>query len=220
MTRAGLQCAQMLCALGLGLSLGVIYDLYRIFIKKGHGKAWCRLGDLLWWIVALGWTFLLLVRISWAEMRIPIVVAVFLGIAVYLYYFSPVLSQVYKKSAAVLKSIFKRLLNIVVKVISLLFAPAVFLSGLLYKIIFRLYRTVAGIFLGFYRLLRKLFGKGRQKRQLRLAEKKRRREDGESAEKANQKKSKRRKKPKKKQKTTKNNKIKKRKTGKNLIEKQ
>lgn len=133
MTRAGLQCAQLLCALGLGLSLGVIYDMYRIFIKKNHGKAWCWLGDFIWWLVALVWSFYLLVKISWAELRIPIVGAVFLGIVTYLYYFSPVLSDIYKKIASLLVGFIKRLFKIIIRLLGMIFSPIVLLTGIVYR---------------------------------------------------------------------------------------
>lgn len=145
MTRAGLQCAQLLCALGLGLSLGIIYDIYRIFIKKNHGKVWCWLGDFLWWLIALSWSFFLLLKISWAELRIPIVAAVFIGIVVYLYYFSPVLADVYKKFAAFLVRLVKRLYRIIVRLLSIIFSPVVFVTGLAYKIIAWLCRRLLGI---------------------------------------------------------------------------
>lgn len=145
MTRAGLQCAQMLCALGLGLSLGIIYDIYRIFIKKNHGKVWCWLGDFFWWLIALTWSFFLLLKISWAELRIPIVAAVFIGIVVYLYYFSPVLAELYRKFAAFLVRFVKRLYHILVRLLGIIFSPLVFITGLVYKIIAWFCRRFLGI---------------------------------------------------------------------------
>ena len=171
MTRAGLQCAQMLCALGLGLSLGIIYDFYRIFLKKNHGALWCWLGDFLWWAVALGWTFWLLIRISWAELRIPIVLAVFLGIVVYLYYFSPVLSEVYKKSAGLLKKICRRCWNIAVKIVAAVFSPLVLLSSFIYKILVGLLAVFCKIFGGMLGFGKKFYNKKSVKKKVRRAAK-------------------------------------------------
>ena len=167
MTRAGLQCAQMLCALGLGLSLGVIYDFYRIFLKKNHGARWCWLGDFLWWALALVWTFFLLVRISWAELRLPVVLAVFGGIIVYLYYFSPVLREIYQKAAHLLKKFCLAFWAFAAKIIRLIFAPIVFISSLLYKIVGGLlwfFRKMGGELLGFGKKTKSRKAAKRQKR--------------------------------------------------------
>lgn len=134
MTRAALQCAQMLCALGLGLSLGMFYDIYRIFIKKQHGRAWCWFGDLIWWLSALAWSFWVLVKISWADLRIPIIIAVFAGILVYLYYFSPALSHVYKRTAEITVKIIKKLFSVIIRILSIIFFPLVFITGGIYRI--------------------------------------------------------------------------------------
>ncbi len=134
MTRAGLQGAQILCALGLGLSLGVLYDFYRTFLKKNRKGLWCWLGDFLWWLAALMWTFFLLVKISWAELRIPVVAAVFGGIAVYLYYFSPVLRPLYRKGVRCLGRVLNGLRRLIVRIVSCLFAPLIFFTGGIYRI--------------------------------------------------------------------------------------
>lgn len=134
MTRAGLQGAQILCALGLGLSLGVLYDFYRTFLKKNRKGLWCWLGDFLWWLAALAWTFFLLVKISWAELRIPVVSAVFGGIVVYLYYFSPVLRPLYRKGGRWLGRALNSLRRLTVGIVSFLFAPLVAFIGGIYRL--------------------------------------------------------------------------------------
>lgn len=165
MTRAGLQCAQLLCALGLGLSLGIIYDIYRIFIKKNHGKAWCWLGDFLWWLIALTWSFFLLLKISWAELRIPIVAAVFVGIVLYLYYFSPVLADFYKRFAKLLVRFIKGVYRFIVRLLGIIFSPVVFVTGLVYKLVAGLCRGLLGIGHGVSKLGGKAKRRGRRKAQ-------------------------------------------------------
>lgn len=168
MTRVGLQFAQMLCAFGLGLSLGIIYDIYRLFIKKNRGGIWCLFGDLLWWLAALVWTFFLLVKISWAELRIPVILAVFLGIIIYLYYFSPVLSDVYKKFFWLLKKIFKTLFDLLIKIIGIIFAPLVWISSILYNI----YNFLKKILLKIFSVFDKRITNKKAKRKIKKANKK------------------------------------------------
>ena len=184
MSSAALQCAQMLCALGLGLSLGMFYDIYRIFIKKQRSKAWCWFGDLAWWLLALVWSFGILVKISWADLRIPIIITVFAGIFVYLYYFSPVLSDLYKKVVNLAVKTIKRIFSIFIRILSIIFSPLVFVTGLAYKIVYGIISLIKKIGKSFKGKSNKTYHKKKSKHQAKKQAKKQKKSEKQRVEKS------------------------------------
>ena len=80
MDRAELQAIQLAAALGLGLGLGFFYDVYRVWFRQLRGRFWPALGDIVWWLVALGLAFVGLYHINGAELRLPVLVLTAAGV--------------------------------------------------------------------------------------------------------------------------------------------
>ncbi len=91
MDRAELQAIQLAAALGLGLGLGFFYDVYRVWFRQLRGRFWPALGDIVWWLVALGLAFVGLYHINGAELRLPVLVLAAAGVCLYMGLLSPLL---------------------------------------------------------------------------------------------------------------------------------
>lgn len=63
-----------------GITLGLLYDLYRSVRRWGRwGTAWTALGDLLYWLLATSITFLVLVLCNDGELRAYVFIALAVG---------------------------------------------------------------------------------------------------------------------------------------------
>ena len=91
MDRAELQAVQLALAFGLGLGLGFFYDFYRVWFRQLKGRLWPALGDIAWWLAALGLAFGGLYHINGAQLRLPVLLLAAAGVCLYLGFFSPVL---------------------------------------------------------------------------------------------------------------------------------
>lgn len=70
--------------LSSGCLMGMILDLYRILSRRFRFKGWVvSLVDLLYWTVAAGLVFSLLMWSNWGELRFYIFVAILAGWAIY-----------------------------------------------------------------------------------------------------------------------------------------
>ena len=132
---ASIQAAQSLCTFLLGVSIGLAYDIYRLLLPVKPRQKRRLLYDSLWWLLITLWTFIGLYKITWAELRFTILIFLLFGIAVYLYYFSPVM----KKFLSIIINIIKRLFDIIFRLLARIFTiliwPIVWLSGCIYKIL-------------------------------------------------------------------------------------
>lgn len=95
MDRAELQALQLAWSLGLGLGLGFLYDVYRVWfrrLKNDAGSRWlAAAGDIGWWLTALILAAAGLYRINGLELRLPILALAAAGVCVYMGFLSPVL---------------------------------------------------------------------------------------------------------------------------------
>ena len=177
MDRASLQAAQILCAFGLGLTLGLFYDFYRIWLRKGRKKMAAAVGDVLWWTFALLWAFFWLLQINWAELRIPVVLMVFLGLGLYIFCFSPIFlplfNWIWQGIAAILRFLGQTLLQ----ALQLLFAPVVICSGFCYRLFYRAERGTGWLVQKSIHSSQKMKRKVNQKAKEKAAAKKKRREE-------------------------------------------
>ena len=181
MDRASLQAAQILCAFGLGLTLGLFYDFYRIWLRKGRKKVAAAVGDVLWWIFALLWAFFWLLQINWAELRIPVVLMVFLGLGLYIFCFSPIFLPLFTKMWQGVAAILRFLGQTLVQALQLFFAPVVFCSGLCYRLFYRAERGTGWLVQKSVHGSQKMKRKASQKAREKAAAKKKRREEKKAA---------------------------------------
>lgn len=131
---ASVQAAQTLCAFLLGASIGLGYDIYRLLLPKKPGKKSRLFFDSLWWLAVTVWTLFWLYRITWGELRFTVFFFLLLGIAVYLYYFSPVIKKLLAFMFNIIKVILSFILRLATKIFLILTWPLVWLSGFFYRI--------------------------------------------------------------------------------------
>ncbi len=72
-----------------GLTLGLLFDLYRLWRRATRPeKAATALSDLLFWVVATPVTYVYLLMGNWAELRFYVFLGLFLGLFLYFTVFS------------------------------------------------------------------------------------------------------------------------------------
>lgn len=92
--RSEMQAVQLGLALNLGVVLGLWYDMYRVWFRHCRGRIWRGVGDILWWVAALGLSVVALYHINGVELRLPVLLLVVAGLCLYMGLLSPVLFPV------------------------------------------------------------------------------------------------------------------------------
>ncbi len=82
MDRAEFQAVQLVLAFALGIALGVFYDVYRVWFRGAHRRAAKGLGDIIWWLLALGLAAGAFYRINSLSLRAAPLALALLGVAV------------------------------------------------------------------------------------------------------------------------------------------
>ncbi|NLJ85669.1 MAG: spore cortex biosynthesis protein YabQ [Firmicutes bacterium] len=97
-----------------GLSLGLLFDLYRLWRRAIRpAKAITSLSDMLFWVVATPVTYFYLLVGNWAELRFYVLLGLFLGLLLYFGVFSVVvlnlLSSLWYYTVALIGGFFQSL---------------------------------------------------------------------------------------------------------------
>ena len=72
-----------------GLSLGLLFDLYRLWRRAtGPRRAVTALSDILFWVIATPLTYFYLLVGNWAELRYYVILGLLLGLFLYFSVFS------------------------------------------------------------------------------------------------------------------------------------
>lgn len=72
-----------------GLSLGLLFDLYRLWRRAiGPKKAVTALSDIVFWVIATPLTYIYLLMGNWGELRLYVVLGLLLGLFLYFTVFS------------------------------------------------------------------------------------------------------------------------------------
>ena len=145
MSRAAVQILQFLAAIGIGFCLGLLYDFYRVWLRRGVGRLVTAIGDALFTCVALGGTFWVLLWLNKAEVRFYILLAIAVGAIIYLKVCSPVVLPFLQKLFHGISRVAKALFKIAAKILTALFMPFVWLSALLYRVCYFLFSLFAKI---------------------------------------------------------------------------
>lgn len=142
MDRAELQAVQLALAFGLGLGLGFFYDFYRVWFRQLKGRLWPALGDIVWWLAALGLAFAGLYHINGAQLRLPVLLLAAAGVCLYLGFFSPVLFPLLRRLLLGLWRLLRWLLGCFARAVALLLSPLVWLVELAFRLLWLLQRLL------------------------------------------------------------------------------
>lgn len=166
MDRAELQAMQLALALGLGVGLGFFYDIYRVWFRQLRGRFWPALGDIAWWLAALGLAFGGLYHINGAELRLPVLALVAGGVCLYLGLLSPLLFGVLCKLLLGLWRLLVWLSGCFAGALALLLSPLVWLVEIFFRVIIliwhlltQIYHSMTGLLAWLSRPWRRLAGK-------------------------------------------------------------
>ena len=142
MDRAELQAVQLALAFGLGLGLGFFYDFYRVWFRQLKGRLWPALGDIVWWLAALGLAFGGLYHINGAQLRLPVLLLAAAGVCLYLGFFSPVLFPLLRRLLLGLWRLLRWLFGCFAGAVALLLSPLVWLVELGFRLLWLLQRLL------------------------------------------------------------------------------
>ena len=142
MDRAELQAVQLALAFGLGLGLGFFYDFYRVWFRQLKGRLWPALGDIVWWLAALGLAFGGLYHINGAQLRLPVLLLAAAGVCLYLGLFSPVLFPLLRRLLLGLWRLLRWLFGCFAGAVALLLSPLVWLVELGFRLLWLLQRLL------------------------------------------------------------------------------
>lgn len=145
MERAEFQAVQLVLAFGLGLSLGLFYDFYRLWLLGGKKKI-RAVGDLCWCILAMIWTFGGLYFINGGEIRFMVCAFGFLGMTLYLGFLSPVILPILKALLGVILKILAFLWRLFETVLHIFLLPVVWIFELIMKVLGCVFAFIMGIF--------------------------------------------------------------------------
>jgi len=166
MDRAELQAVQLALALGLGVGLGFFYDVYRVWFRQLRGRFWPALGDIAWWLAALGLAFAGLYHINGAELRLPVLALTAGGVCLYLGLLSPLLFGMLCRLLLGLWRLLVWLGGCFAGALALLLSPLVWLVEICFRLIMlvqrvlaRVCRLLAGLLAWLGRPWRRLAGK-------------------------------------------------------------
>jgi spore cortex biosynthesis protein YabQ len=99
---------------GSGWLMGVILDTYRVLKSRFRLRGWVvSLVDLLYWLVATGLVFGLLMWSNWGELRFYIFVAIVIGFALYQVWFSRWVTRVVQWVVQIVEALLRVLMRIV-----------------------------------------------------------------------------------------------------------
>jgi len=94
----------------LGVMLGFIFDFYRTL-----RQIWCpgywgtSLGDVVFWIIVTAFSYLFLILVTWGEVRLYVFIAITIGVALYLKFFSRTARKFMYRMYCCIKTIVLRL---------------------------------------------------------------------------------------------------------------
>jgi len=73
-----------LITIGIGVFMGVIFDLYRLVLNHFRWRRWGRdIGDFIFWLIVTGMVFLLLLHGNMGEVRLYVLLGLVIGLSLY-----------------------------------------------------------------------------------------------------------------------------------------
>lgn len=122
----------------LGLLLGVLYDVYRVWFRATTGTIRHTVGDVLWWLLALGISLAVLYRLNGLEVRGFVLLLAVLGCTAQQLLLSPKLFGGMEKLFCLILRWWRGVWRIFHRAVELLLTPVVWAV----EIVFRLLRLV------------------------------------------------------------------------------
>lgn len=135
-----------------GLILGTVLDIYRVLKHRLRLRGWViSLIDFLYWAVAAGLVFSLLMWSNWGELRFFIFVAVLAGFSIYYTWFSRGMIRWIKRTIQIIERIILALARIFHV---LIWTPLFYLWTLLLSLLYLLGRVLKWLVSPFYWLIK------------------------------------------------------------------
>jgi spore cortex biosynthesis protein YabQ len=141
-----------------GLSLGGLFDLYRVLANHLRAPKYAYyLLDILFWIIGTLLVFKLLYDINWGQIRLFIFIGLFVGVIVYFWLFSGWVIQCMGVLIRFVKALFRfgrKMVNIfIIMPVRLLWRTVVIFFGFLSAIAIFLYQVMVQLLYTVWKLL-------------------------------------------------------------------
>jgi spore cortex biosynthesis protein YabQ len=91
-----------------GIGMGAVFDGYRVAARElNAGRVWIPVFDLLYWLLAALVVFRVLLEVNEGEVRLPVFLGFFIGLAFYFWLLSDPVIRLYRLLAAAVRSVFR-----------------------------------------------------------------------------------------------------------------
>jgi spore cortex biosynthesis protein YabQ len=129
-----------------GIGMGAAFDGYRVAARElNAGRLWIPVFDLLYWLLAALVVFRVLLAVNEGEVRLPVFLGFFIGLAFYFWLLSDPVIRLYRLLAAAVR----RMIRIAVRAADLLVVRPVLWLGRLASGLFRLVRAASMVLFRF-----------------------------------------------------------------------
>jgi spore cortex biosynthesis protein YabQ len=91
-----------------GIGMGAVFDGYRVAARElKAGRIWIPVFDLLYWLLGALVVFRVLLEVNEGEVRLPVFLGYFIGLAFYFWLLSDPVIRLYRLLAAAVRSVFR-----------------------------------------------------------------------------------------------------------------
>ena len=91
-----------------GIGMGAVFDGWRVAARElNAGRTWVPVFDLLYWLLAAAVVFRVLLAVNEGEVRLPLILGFFIGLAFYFWLLSDPVVRLYRLLAAAVRRIFR-----------------------------------------------------------------------------------------------------------------
>lgn len=91
-----------------GIGMGAVFDGYRVAARElKAGRIWIPMFDLLYWLLGALVVFRVLLEVNEGEVRLPVFLGYFIGLAFYFWLLSDPVIRLYRLLAAAVRSVFR-----------------------------------------------------------------------------------------------------------------
>ena len=157
MDRAEFQAVQLVLAFVLGVGLGIFYDVYRVWFRRTQARAVKGLGDIIWWLAALGLAAWAFYRINSLSLRAAPLALALLGVAVQQWLVSPWAFPLLQRFCHAAERFLGWVMQLLQRAVAFMLLPLVWPVELVFRLLLVLMHLVRRLMNFLERILRWLF---------------------------------------------------------------
>lgn len=147
MTAAG----ELAAAFALGVGLGLLYDVYRVWFRQAGKRRIRALGDIVWWLLAFVLAAVALYRINSLELRGFTLALAVAGAVAEQAWASPRFFPLSERVCAAIRHCLRRIWRLICRATELLLSPVVWAVAFILRLCGALFAAVKKVCRGIWR---------------------------------------------------------------------